>query len=92
MKREVGAKLESTTSVRADAKVVRGPQSWAYIYITLGFVIAVELTIIPLLLRFPWNVIVLAAVMAFTFYLFAFNGWFQNKLMGLKNAYENKAR
>jgi hypothetical protein len=31
-------------------------------------------------------------MVAFTVYLFLFNGWFQNLLIGIKNWYEGKAR
>jgi hypothetical protein len=86
------AKIEVSSSLRADAKVIRGPQSWAYIYIALGFTVAIQLTMIPLLAEFPWNAILCIAIVALTSYLFLFNGWFQNKLLGVKNWYEGKAR
>jgi len=78
--------------MRVDAKVIRGPQSWTFIYIALGFVLAIELTMIPLLTGFPLNAILCIAVVAFTVYLFLLNGWSQNKLLGMKSSYESKAR
>lgn len=74
--------------------VTRGPISWAYIYTALGFAVAIEATLITMIepLKFPLNVVVFIAVAAFTFWLFIFNGRFQNKLIAMKNAYENKGR
>jgi len=85
-------KIESSSSVRADAKVIRGPQSWTFIYIVLTFAAAIELSMIPLLVDAPWNTILCVAIVALTIYLFLFNGWFQNKLIGVKGWYEGKAR
>jgi hypothetical protein len=72
----------------------RGPESWAYIYIMLGFALAIEATVISMIepLRFPWNIVVFAVVASFTVWLFILNGRFQNKLIALKLAYENKGR
>jgi len=47
---------------------------------------------IPLLVDAPWNTILCVAIVALTIYLFLFNGWFQNKLIGVKGWYEGKAR
>ena len=48
-----------TTKVGVSATVKRGPESWAYIYIALGFVLSIEGTIIGMItpLVFPWNLI-----------------------------------
>ncbi len=75
-------------------KVIRGPESWAYIYVFLGFAIAIEGTMISMVtsLCFPWNELVFALVAVVTIYLFLFNGWFQNKIIGLKSWYENAGR
>lgn len=74
--------------------VTRGPVSWNYIYVALGFAIAIEGTIIQMItpLIFPWNVIVFAVCSALTFYLFLANGRFQNQILSLKGRYENKPR
>jgi hypothetical protein len=76
------------------ANVKRGPQSWAYIYVALGFVLSIEGTAIGMItpLAFPWNLVTYAVLGSITFWLFIGNGWFQNKLLGLKNQYEEKAR
>ena len=45
--------------MRTDASVVRGPESWNYIYVFLGFALAMEGTTIGMFpLSFPWNIIV----------------------------------
>jgi hypothetical protein len=76
------------------ATVTRGPASWAFIYIALGFAISIEGTAISLItpLRFPWNLILYAVIGAATFWTFINNGEFQNKLLAWKAQYEQKAR
>ena len=78
----------------ADAKLQRGPESYNFFYVALGFAISIEGSIVQMIgsIQFPYNII-LFAVMAFASYrLCLFNGWFQNKLIGWKIAYENKPR
>jgi hypothetical protein len=76
-----------------DIKVKRGPESWAYIYVALGFALTIEGTIIQMLPpAFPWNLLTYFVIGAITFYQFIFNGRFQDKLIGVKFRYENQAR
>lgn len=77
-----------------DAAVTRGQESWAYIYVTLGFALTIESTIIGMMtpLLFPWNIIAYAVLAAVTGWLFIDNGWVHNKLIGLKIRYENRLR
>jgi hypothetical protein len=84
------AKIKATIS----AKVRRGPNSWDYLYTFLGFTLTIETGIMGLIKPIDWpcNVVILLSLGAITVYLFFFNGWFQNKLIGLKNGYENKLR
>lgn len=81
-------------SIKAGAGVTRGPISWAYFYVMLGFMLAIESNLVQMVtpLYFPFNIAVFLALAALTIYLFLFNGWFQNTLLGLKNWYENKVR
>jgi hypothetical protein len=76
------------------ATVKRGPESWTYIYVMLGFALAIEATVITMIepLKFPWNLVVFIALAVLTFWLFINNGWFQNKLIGMKIRYEEKGR
>ncbi|HVM77620.1 MAG TPA: hypothetical protein VMU06_01285 [Stellaceae bacterium] len=81
------------SKITVDAKVIRGPQSWTYIYIVLGFAVAIEGAIISMVpLKFPWNVIAFVFLAAVTFWLFLSSAWLHAKLIGLKNRYESKAR
>jgi len=92
---EVTAKtrLHGGSQVTVDAKVKRGPESWTYIYVVLGFALAIEGTIIQMTpAQFPWNLIAYTVIGGITFYLFIFSGKFQDKLIGMKNRYESKAR
>ncbi len=79
---------------KATAVIRRGPDSWMSIYIALGFTLSIEGTFLQMFepLRFPYSLVVYMALMAITFWLFICNGWFQNKLIGIKSRYENKAR
>ena len=61
----------------------------------LGFAVAIEGTAIDMatpVLGFPLNLLIYAIVGAATFWLFLDNGRFQNKLIELKNRYEQKGR
>ena len=72
-----------------DANVIGGP--WAYIYAALGFVVAIEGIIIEMMhLDFPGNLIVYIVLGLFTGWQFLFNAKFQNKLIEMKNNYENR--
>lgn len=73
--------------------VKRGQQSWTYIYIAMGLVISIEGTVIQMTpLTYPSNLIVYFVVTVLTIWLFLTNGWLHNKLIGLKNSYEDTAR
>jgi hypothetical protein len=37
----MGAEFRGESNMTADGRVVRGPQSWAYIYTVLGFVVTI---------------------------------------------------
>jgi hypothetical protein len=79
---------------KPDPFVKRGPNSWNYFYIALGFALSIWGTIIQMVdvLRFPCNVLLYVVTGAGLVWLFLFNGWFQNKLIGWKNSYENTPR
>jgi hypothetical protein len=81
-------------SVTVDEKVTRRPESWTFIYVVLGFALTIEGTIVQMIepMRFPCNVVVYVGLMALTFWLFICNGPFQNKLLGMKQRYEDKPR
>jgi hypothetical protein len=75
-----------------DATVTRGPESWASIYVALGFTLSIEGTAISMVPCFPWNLVAYAVLAAITICLFISSGRFQNKLLGWKGKYEQKAR
>jgi hypothetical protein len=82
---------ERLMTMRANANVVRGPDSWNYVYRFLGFVLAIEGTIIGMVpLSFPSNIIVYVIVGYLIFWLFIDYGPFQNWLLGKK--YESRPR
>ena len=74
--------------------VTRGPESWQYIYTTLGFALAIGAGVIQFLepLRWYWKLGCFVAFTAACWHLFLHNGWFQNKLIGWKGRYEGKGR
>jgi hypothetical protein len=77
-----------------DVKTIRGPTTWTFIYVVLGFTLSIEGTFLQMIEspRFPYNIIAYGALMAVTIWLFICNEWLHNKLMGIKGRYENKAR
>jgi uncharacterized membrane protein len=77
-----------------EGKIIRGTQSWEYIYVALGFAIAIEGTVVQMItpLVFPWNILVYAVLAFITFRLFISSDRFQNKLLSIKRAYEDKPR
>jgi hypothetical protein len=84
------AKAKLTASI----KMLHGKDSWAYFYVALGFVSAIEGAIIQMItpIVFPWNIIMCVALGVVTFSLFICSPWFQDRLIGLKNRYENTPR
>lgn len=89
--------LQGTETMKAtvtiDRTVKRGPESWSFIYITLGFVLTIEGTVVAMLdLPLPWNLLTYAAVSVLTFRLWISSRWFQSKLIGWKNDYESRER
>jgi hypothetical protein len=75
-------------------KVKRGQESWAYIYVALGFVLSFEGTVIQLItpLHWPFNLLAYVVTFVFTSCLFLRSRRFQNKLFGLKRRYEDTYR
>ena len=88
------AKNGVTVGDTTNALVKRGSGSWTYIYTVLGFVVTIESTVIGMLtpLTFPWNLAAFLILAAGTTWWFLKSGWFQDKLIGLKTQYEDKAR
>lgn len=79
---------------KVEATVIRGAQSWNFIYIALGFALAIEGTVIQMFtpLTFPCNLLLYALGTAATVWLFICNGRFQNRLIAMKQAYESRPR
>lgn len=75
------------------AKVKRGPVAWQFIYTFLGFALTIEAGVMSLVtpLRWPWNLITYVFLAIVTFRLCLYSRWFQNKLIGWKQAYEDVA-
>lgn len=73
--------------------VKRGQNSWAYIYVFLGFALTIEGNVIQML-QAPalCEIASYAVVGTITAWLFLDSAWFQNKLIGLKLKYEEKTR
>jgi uncharacterized membrane protein len=91
---DLDVSAQVTSSVKADLRAGSGPQSWTYIYVALGFFIAIGGTIIQMIepLEFPWNIVAFIAIAAIAFWIFLFNALFQNRLMAWKNKYEERPR
>jgi hypothetical protein len=74
--------------------VVGRSVSWNYFYIALGFALAISGTIIQMvdIIHFPCNILLYVVTAASLFWLFLFNGKFQDKLIALKTRYESRPR
>jgi hypothetical protein len=89
----VGGTDSVSGSFRGNARVRRGDESWAYIYVALGFALSIEGTIVQMLFfERPWNAVLYLALMVGTVRLFVFSGQFQDWLFGLKERVENMPR
>jgi len=86
--------LTGNGTFTARAQIIRGAISWSYFYIFLGFALSIEGTVIQMIvpLLFPCNILLFLVVGGITVYLVLFSGWFQGKLIGWKNWYENIPR
>ena len=82
----------ATASDSVSATVVRGSESWTFIYVFLGFALTIEGNFIQMIkpLEYPWNLAVFFAFMLLTVWLFVCSGRFQNWLIGVKIKYETK--
>jgi hypothetical protein len=64
-----------------DVKTIRGPDSWMFIDMVLGFALSIEGTILQMIpFQFPYNLFLYVALMAGTFWLFicAMHGSMEN--------------
>lgn len=80
-------------TAKAQMQIRRAEKSWTYIYVFLGFLLTIEGNILALAqLDRVWGLSLYFVIGALTVYLFLENAWFQNKLTGWRNSYENKWR
>lgn len=86
--------VSTKSKASVTAQVKRGRESWMFLYTWLGFALTIETGVVALItpLKWPVNLLTLVVIGALTVYLFLDNGWFQNKLIGLKVKYEGKLR
>lgn len=76
--------------MHVDARVLRGPQSWAFFRWALGIALFFE-TIAAQMIAQPFNYFVYGALPV-TVWLFMDNGWVHDRLIGMQHKLENKAR
>ena len=81
----------STSSAKAKPAVIRGFQSWSFIYIVMGLLITIEGTVITMIepLKFPWNILVFSALAAFTVLVCIKSTWFHERLFRVEQSYED---
>jgi hypothetical protein len=80
-------------AIASAARVLRGKESWNFLYVALGFAVSIEGTVIGMMgLTFPNNAMLYVLVGGITTYLFMFNGQAQDKLIGWKERHENAPR
>jgi hypothetical protein len=92
MKESASEKM--TLGDKSSATVVRGAESWTFIYVFLGFALTIGGNFIQIIepLGPRYNPAVFFAFVFATVWLFIGNGRFQNWLIGMKIKYETKAR
>ena len=74
-------------------RVKRGEQSWSFIWIVYAILLAVTLSIISATpFTWFWKILVLISSVFLLSWLCLLNGWFQNKIMGLKIKLEDTWR
>jgi len=76
------------------ATLTRKDPSWNYIYIMMGFSLTIEGNFVGMVicLAWPYKWLIYGLFCVATVHLFTSNGWFQSKLIGVKNWYEAKPR
>jgi hypothetical protein len=73
--------------------VKRGKETWNYIYIMLGFAISIEGSVVQMLQMSPlWSIGSYLVIATITTWSFLDNRWVHDKLVRLKNRYEEKER
>lgn len=96
LRAEPTAVTSETATIRdaISAEIKRGESSWNYIYVALGFAIAIEGTVVQMVepLKFPWNILTFISLAGVTGHVFLNCGWFQNKLIGWRMRYESRYR
>ena len=82
---------KSQSKVKAEAKpslekeIKRGEKSWNFIYILYGLILSI-ITFFISILPFDWfhKLIIFVVIVLILTWLFLFNAWFQNKIIGFK--------
>jgi hypothetical protein len=85
-----GAGREKAMSMRVDEEVIRGLESWNYLYIVLGFALTIEGTLVQMATSWPYDFILyvaLIALIALTTWVFLFTP-FRGTLFRMKRKYE----
>jgi hypothetical protein len=76
-----------------ELSVKRGPQSWNYIYIMLGFALSIEGSVIQMIQAPPlWSIVSYLVTAVITAWAFLDSRWMHDKLVRLKIRYEEKER
>jgi len=77
--------VKETSKVTLEKKIKRGKESWKFIYSVFSILLALTLFFISILpIRWLYKITIFIIVIPILIYLFLFNAWFQNKLIGLK--------
>jgi len=87
-------RVASAKAKSVKKSVTRGPESWAYVCMALGFTLIVEGIVISMVDAFvyPWNVVAYVVVGGVTYWLFTDSAWFQDKMLAKKLKFEGGSR
>lgn len=86
---EVSIHEQARAVTTASIEVKRGPESWGWFYLVLGFALQIEATLIAMLpLQWWGNVLIAIAMFVLTFCLFLGSHRFQDVMVRVKNRIE----
>lgn len=83
--------INAGATMTANAAVRRGDAAYTYLYVVLALLLGLFWTLVQVWPSLPKVIVVLAGTVILV-HLLLFNGWAQNKTIGLKNWYESKFR
>ena len=81
--RKLGEAVEMKSTL--EMKIKRGKESWAFIYLVFGILVALALFVINTIpVSWGYKIVIFLVAVFVLIWLCLSNAWFQNKIIGLK--------